>query len=491
MAFLAVKRCEFIGQPDFVLVTGEAYVDHPSFGHAIISRLVESLGFSIAIIPQPQKDSDYTEFGEPKHAFLVSQGVVDSMVNNYTVAKIRRTKDVYSEGGVFGLRPDRATIVYTKNLKRIFPNTAVIIGGIEPSLRRFAHYDYWSDTVMPSILVDAPADLLMYGMGEKPFTELLAMVKNGVPIDKIKNIRGTAYISDYDSLPLKIKDEFYKNLICPTFEEVKADKLKYVKAFNIQANGNDFTDDRVIIQKHGKKYVVQNPAQYPLTPSEMDKSYALPYERTFHPMYTKGVPSIEEVKFSITSTRGCFGNCNYCALTYHMGRVVQKRSKQSIVEEAKNFVYESDFKGYIHDVGGPTANFRNPACAKQVKNGVCSDKNCIGFTPCQNLVVDHREYLDILRELRAIEGVKKVFIRSGIRYDYLMLDKNKEFFAELVKYHISGQLKIAPEHSQNSVLKLMNKAPFEVYQKFYDEFYKLTKKEGKEQYLVPYFISSH
>ncbi len=491
MAFLPVKRNEISGQPDFIVVTGEAYVDHPSFGHAIISRLVESRGFSVAIISQPQTDADYCEFGAPKYAFMVSQGVVDSMVNNYTVAKQKRDKDVYSEGGVFGKRPDRATTVYTKKLKQLYPQTTVIIGGIEPSLRRFAHYDYWSDTVMPSILLDAPADLLLYGMGERPIAELLSLIEKGAPINKIRDLAGSVYLSDYEDLPEKIKTEFYKNAICPTFEEVSSDKKKYVKAFNIQAKNNDFSVGKIVIQKHGNKYIVQNPPPSPLSPSEMDKVYALHYERDYHPMYTLGVPAIEEVKYSITSTRGCFGNCNYCALTYHMGRIVQKRTKQSIVSEAKAFTFDPDFKGYIHDVGGPTANFRNPACEKQLENGVCMEKNCLGYQPCANLVVDHTEYLDILKELRQIEGVKKVFVRSGIRFDYLMMDKNKEFFTELVRNHVSGQLKIAPEHTQNTVLKAMNKPPFEVYNKFYDEFYKITKKEGKEQYLVPYFISSH
>lgn len=491
MAFLPVKRNEISGQPDFIVVTGEAYVDHPSFGHAIISRLVESRGFSVAIISQPQTDADFCEFGAPKYAFMVSQGVVDSMVNNYTVAKQRRDKDVYSEGGVFGKRPDRATTVYTKKLKQLYPQTTVIIGGIEPSLRRFAHYDYWSDTVMPSILLDAPADLLLYGMGERPIAELLSLIEKGAPINKIRDLVGSVYLSDYEDLPEKIKTEFYKNAICPTFEEVSSDKKKYVKAFNIQAKNNDFSVGKIVIQKHGNKYVVQNPPPSPLSPSEMDKVYALHYERNYHPMYTLGVPAIEEVKYSITSTRGCFGNCNYCALTYHMGRIVQKRTKQSIVSEAKAFTFDPDFKGYIHDVGGPTANFRNPACEKQLEHGVCMEKNCLGYQPCANLVVDHTEYLDILKELRQIEGVKKVFVRSGIRFDYLMMDKNKEFFIELVRNHVSGQLKIAPEHTQNTVLKAMNKPPFEVYKKFYDEFYKITKKEGKEQYLVPYFISSH
>ena len=491
MPFLPVRRSEFRAQPDFILITGEAYVDHPSFGHAIISRLIEAEGFSVVIIPQPQKDADYREFGAPKYAFLVSSGVVDSMVNNYTVAKQKRGRDVYSEGGKIGMRPDRATVVYTKALKKLFPSSAVITGGIEPSLRRFAHYDYWSDSVMPTILADAPADLLIYGMGERPLREILSFIRRGVPVEKIKDVRGTAYMSDYDDLSDRLKTEFYKNAVCPSFEEVSSDKMKYVKAFNIQCRNNDYFSGKTVIQRHGKRYLVQNPPAKPLTPVELDKSYAYPYMRDYHPMYEKGVPAVEEVKFSLTSCRGCFGNCNYCALTYHMGRVVQKRTVESILSEARSFVAQPDFKGYIHDLGGPTANFRNTACKKQNSSGVCMEKNCIGYTPCANLEIDHREYLEILRRLREIEGVKKVFIRSGIRFDYLMYDKDKTFFRELVINHISGQLKIAPEHIENKVLEAMNKPRFEVYKSFYDEFYKLTKAEGKEQYLVPYFISSH
>ncbi len=491
MPFLPVKKSEFTSQPDFIMITGEAYVDHPSFGHAVISRLIEAEGFSICLIPQPQKDADYKEFGEPKHAFLVSSGVVDSMVNNYTVAKQKRTRDVYSEGGKVGLRPDRATTVYTRALKRLYPSIPVIIGGIEPSLRRFAHYDYWADKVMPSILVDAPADLLMYGMGERPWREMLALIRKGVPIAKIKDIRGTAFLAEYEELPENLKTDFYKNAICPTFEEVAEDKKKYIKAFNMQYANSDFFSGKTVIQRQGKKYLVQNPPSKPLSPDELDKSYEFPYMRTYHPMYEKGVPAIEEVRFSLTSCRGCFGNCNYCALTYHMGRVVQKRTEKSIVNEAKGFVSEPDFKGYIHDVGGPTANFRDPACKKQLTAGVCVNKNCIGYKPCANLEVSHTEYLHLLRSLREIEGVKKVFVRSGIRYDYLIYDKDKTFFRELVRHHISGQLKIAPEHTENRVLEAMNKPPFEVYKQFYNEFYKLTREEGLEQYVVPYLISSH
>lgn len=491
MPFLPVKKTQLSGAPDFIVVTGEAYVDHPSFGHAIIGRLVEAEGYSVAIMPQPLKDEDYKEFGRPNVAFLVSSGVVDSMVNNYTVAKQKRTRDVYSEGGRTGMRPDRATVVYTRKLKSIYPDTPVIIGGIEASLRRFAHYDYWADKVLPGILCDAPADLLIYGMGERPMREILALVRRGVPIEKIKDVRGTAYLSEYDKLSENLKTDFYKNAVCPSFEEVASDKTKYVKAFNAQYKNSDAFSGKTVIQKHGKKYLVQNPPAYPLSPEELDKSYEYPYMRTYHPMYKEGVPAIEEVKFGITSSRGCFGNCNYCALTYHMGRIVQKRSEKSIIGEAKSFVTNPDFKGYIHDVGGPTANFRNPACKKQLTAGACMNKNCIGFKPCEQLEVDHREYLDLLRKLRNIEGVRKVFVRSGVRFDYVIYDKDKTFFRELVKYHVSGQLKIAPEHVVNGVLETMNKPPFEVYKKFSDEFYRITREEGKEQYLVPYLISSH
>lgn len=491
MPFLPVKKSQLSGAPDFIVVTGEAYVDHPSFGHAIIARLVEAEGYGVAVMPQPLKDEDYTEFGRPNIAFLVSAGVVDSMVNNYTVAKQRRTRDVYSEGGRTGMRPDRATVVYTRKLKSIYPDVPVIIGGIEASLRRFAHYDYWADKVLPSILCDAPADLLIYGMGERPMREILALVRRGVPVEKIKDVRGTAYLTEYDKLSENLKTDFYKNAVCPSFEEVASDKTKYVKAFNVQYKNSDAFSGKTVIQKHGKKYLVQNPPSYPLSPEELDKSYEYPYMRTYHPMYKEGVPAIEEVKFGITSSRGCFGNCNYCALTYHMGRIVQKRSEKSIIGEAKSFVTNPDFKGYIHDVGGPTANFRNPACKKQLTAGACMNKNCIGFKPCEQLEVDHREYLDLLRKLRNIEGVRKVFVRSGVRFDYVIYDKDKTFFRELVKYHVSGQLKIAPEHVVNGVLETMNKPPFEVYKKFSDEFYRITREEGKEQYLVPYLISSH
>ncbi|MDE5654620.1 MAG: YgiQ family radical SAM protein, partial [Clostridia bacterium] len=448
MSFLPISKSEVNGrQVDIVYVIGEAYVDHPSFGHAIVSRLLQSLGIDVAIIPQPQNDNDFTRFGEPRYGFMVSSGVVDSMVNNYTVAKIRRTRDVYSEGGDVGKRPDRCVDVYCKALKRLYPNSPIVIGGIEASLRRFAHYDYWKDAVLPSILVSSKADLLIYGMGERPLKEIFSMVKKGVPLDKIKDVRGTCYLSSFDNFSAKLKKGIEEHTVAfsPSYEQVKDDKLQYVNAFNTQYSNNDPYHGKTLLQKHGDKYVVQNPMQYPLSVKEMDEIYDLPYERTCHPSYTRGVPAIEEVKYSLTSVRGCFGACNYCAIAFHQGRIVQKRSKENIIKEAQSFVADKDFKGYIHDVGGPTANFRDPACEKQKTMGVCKDRSCIGYKPCPAMKVDHSEYLDLLKTLRQIEGIKKVFIRSGIRFDYLMYDKNPEFLYELIKHHVSGQLKVAPE----------------------------------------------
>ncbi len=495
MSFLAVKKEELNGmQPDFVYVTGEAYCDHPSFGTAIITRMLEHEGFLVAIISQPQKDSDYTEFGCPKYGFFVSSGVVDSMVNNYTVAKIPRTRDVYSEGGDVGKRPDRAVTVYTKALKRLFPNTPVVIGGIEASLRRFAHYDYWADKVLPSILVDSGADLLIYGMGETPILDIASRIKKGIPLNKMRDIEGICYLERFENLSKKLKSQIEEHsaLFCPSFEEVVESKKSYVKAFNMQSQNNDHLTGKILLQKQvDGKYLVQNIPQRACSVEEMDMVYSLPYERTYHPMYTRGVPAIEEVKFSVTSQRGCFGGCSYCAITYHQGRIIQKRSKESIIREVKIFTQDKDFKGYVHDVGGPTANFRNIACKYQKKSGVCLKKNCIGYKPCANLEVSHTEYLDLLRELRELEGVKKVFIRSGIRYDYLMMDSSDEFLIELIKHHVSGQLKIAPEHTEDSVLKLMNKPPFRVYKEFKAKYDSINQRLGKKQYLVPYLISSH
>lgn len=493
MAFLPIFRHEMEGQPDFVYVIGEAYCDHPSFGHAIVSRLFESLGFSVAIIPQPQCEQDYCRFGQPKYAFMVSSGVVDSMVNNYTVAKLPRKKDVYSESGQVGKRPDRCVDVYCKTLKKLYSDTPIIIGGIEASLRRFAHYDYWADKVLPSILMSSGADLLIYGMGERPIIDICDALKKGIPLKSLKDIRGTCYLEKFDNLSkklqLQIKDKTAS--FCPSFENVAKDKKEYVNAFNIQTKNNDHIVGKILLQKHGDKYLVQNQMQLPLTKKQMDMVYSLPYERNYHPSYVGGVPAMEEVKFSITSVRGCFGACNYCALTYHQGRVVQTRSKENIIKEAEQFLTDSEFKGYIHDVGGPTANFRHTACSKQVDKGVCTTKNCIGWKKCEALEVSHEEYVDLLRSLRQIEGIKKVFIRSGIRYDYLMYDNNQEFLNELIRHHISGQLKVAPEHVSDDVLQAMNKPSFEVYLIFKEKFDEINQKLGMKQYLVPYLISSH
>lgn len=491
--FLPVKREEFEGQPDIVYVIGEAYCDHPSFGHAIVSRLIESLGLSIVIIPQPQSDEDYKRFGEPKMGFFVSSGVVDSMVNNYTVAKRKRDEDVYSEGGKTGIRPDRCVDVYCRNLKRLFPQSAIVIGGIEASLRRFAHYDYWADKVLPSILASSGADLLIYGMGERPITEICRLLQKGVPLKDIRDVRGTCYLEKYEKLSAKLKKaiEEHNAVFCPSYEQVCQDKKAYVEAFNVQTKCNDHVHGKTVLQKHGDRYLVQNIMQLPLSPKEMDAVYELPYERDYHPMYKLGVPAMQEVKFSLTSVRGCFGSCNYCALTYHQGRIVQKRSKESLVSEAKKLIDDKDFKGYIHDVGGPTANFRDPACEKQMKSGVCSDKPCIGYKKCPAMKVSHKEYIELLRDLRKLEGVKKVFVRSGIRYDYVMYDDDPTFLNELVKHHISGQLKVAPEHVSDNVLEAMNKPPFELYLKFKKKYDELNERLGKKQYLVPYLISSH
>lgn len=501
MPFLPIDSNEFTSRgitPDFIMISADAYVDHPSFGHAVIARLVESLGYSIGVIPQPVKDEDYRALGTPGYAFLISGGVVDSMVNNYTAAKKKRNTDEYSAGGKAGKRPDRAVTVYTKNLKRLFPDSAIIIGGIEASLRRFAHYDYWADKVLPSILYDSKADLLIYGMGEKPLTELLEAAGRGIPIKKIRHIRGTAYLEKTENLSSAIQNCIngiggdYIN--ANSFEEVSGDKVLYAKSFKIQSQNTDAINGKGIIQKQKDNYyVIQNPPQYPLTVEESDNIAALPYERTYHPCYKTagGIPAIEEVRFSIISHRGCFGSCSFCAINYHQGRSIQKRSDESIIKEAEKLTKLDDFKGYIHDVGGPTANFYETSCEQQKKYGVCKDKYCIGNEPCKNLVVNHASYLSLLQKLRSINGIKKVFIRSGIRFDYLMLDKNDQFFNELCKYHISGQLKVAPEHTSDKVLKLMNKPAHSVYESFYEKFNAINKRLKLPQFIVPYLISSH
>lgn len=535
MGFLPTTRVEMEKrgweQPDFLYISGDAYVDHPSFGHAIITRILESEGYRVGIIAQPnwKHSDDIMRLGRPKYAVLISSGVIDSMVNHYTASKKHRSEDSYSPGGRAGLRPDRAVIVYANKVREVFKDIPIIIGGIEASLRRFAHYDYWDDKVRRSILLDSKADLLIYGMGESPIIEIANRLRQGISIDNIKDVRGTAYLSSrsrlpgtaktkllYDSYskntfkslnPSKKTDEDYlreyeqiseeslpwKFTVIPSFDEVIENKKKYAEAFRVQYDEQDAISGHAIIQGHGDRYIVQNPPAMPFTTKEMDKVYSLPYERTFHPIYEKlgGIPAIKEVEFSVTSHRGCYGGCSFCALHFHQGRVIQKRSQTSIINEAKKLTWLQGFKGYIHDVGGPTANFRSPSCNKQSKSGVCKGKQCLYPEPCKNLIIDHSEYLELLRKVREIPEVKKVFIRSGIRYDYLMLDKNMDFFNELCEHHISGQLKVAPEHISDRVLEKMGKPGRNVYDKFVKKFYEINKKLGKEQYIVPYLISSH
>ena len=477
---------------DFIMITGEAYTDHPSFGHAIISRYIESKGYTIGIIPQPQKDEDYRVLGEPNYAFIVSAGVIDSMVNNYSVSKKKRKVDVYSAGGKYGLRPDRATDVYTNNIKRIFENPFVITGSIEVSLRKFAHYDYWKDEVIPSIAVSSKADLLIYGMGERPFEEILKRLDKGIPISKIKDVRGTYYLETDEDKVSKIINR-KDTVIIPSFEDVVNDKKLYIKAHMDTLKEQDDVYGKTIIQKSGKKYVIQNPPAKPLNTEEMDYVYNLPYERTYHPMYIKdgGVPAITEVEFSLVSNRGCFGSCNYCAITYHQGRKISVRSHDNIIDEDKKLINSKNFKGYIHDVGGPTADFRSMACKKQEKYGVCKERQCMFPTLCKNLTIDHTDYLNLLRKLRSLDKVKKVFVRSGLRFDYVLADEDETFLKELCQHHISGQLKVAPEHTVPKVLKKMGKPSFDVYKKFKVKYDEMNKKLNKEQYLVPYLISSH
>ena len=503
MAFLPINKKDMEDRNwdelDFLYISGDAYVDHPSFGHALVTRLLEAEGYKVGIVALPKDKKDYLVMGKPKIAVIVSSGVIDSMVNNYTVAKKRRDKDEYAPGGKTGYRPDRAVIVYCQKIREFFGDVPIIIGGIEASLRRFAHYDYWDDKVRNSILIDSNADLLIYGMGEKPYWDICKLLDKGVPINKIKNVRGTAYVSSYEELPKDIKECIDKNesnekikLLYST-QEVKKDKEKYAKSFKIQYEEQDFKNGSILVQKDNSKYVIQNEPQLPLKTSEMDKVYAYDYERTYHPCYEKygGIPAIKEVKFSITAQRGCFGACNFCAIAYHQGRVIQPRSDESIIEEVEKLTKLPDFKGYIHDVGGPTANFRHPSCKKQLEYGMCKGKECLYPKPCPNIDTDHSGYLKLLRKIRKIEGIKKVFIRSGIRYDYLMLDKNDEFFYELCKHHISGQLKVAPEHMVDEVLDKMGKPSSKVYLEFAEKYHKINEKLGKNQYLVPYLISSH
>lgn len=477
-----------IDELDFIYISGDAYVDHPSFGHAIITRLIESQGFTVGIIPQPNWKSkdDFMRLGRPKIGFLVSSGNIDSMVNHYTAMKKRRSTDSYSPGGKSGYRPDRAVIVYCNRIREAYCDVPIIIGGIEASLRRFAHYDYWDDRVRNSILIDSSADLLIYGMGEKPIIEILNLIQFGKNIKDIKSIRGTCYLSNS-------VDNISNYIEIPSFEEVSSNKKEYAKAFKIQYEEQDPIRGKTLVQKHGSKYVVQNPPAMPLSKEELDLVYSLPYTRTYHPIYKKmdGIPALNEVEFSITSHRGCYGGCSFCALHFHQGRIIQSRSEESIIKEAEMLTKQPNFKGYIHDVGGPTANFRRPSCKKQLEHGVCKTRQCLFPTPCKNLEVDHSEYLNMLRKIRKIKGIKKVFIRSGIRYDYLMLDKNEAFFDELVKHHISGQLKVAPEHICDNVLYLMGKPSKKVYDAFVNKYFEKNKKFKLNQYLVPYLMSSH
>lgn len=484
------KEMDELGIPqfDFIYITGDAYVDHPSFGAAIITRLLESLGYTVGIIAQPDwhTDRDFTRFGRPKYAFLVTSGNIDSMVAHYTAAKRKRSDDAYSPGGVAGKRPDRAVIVYCRRLREIYGDVPIAIGGLEASLRRFAHYDYWDDAVRPSILHDSGADLLMYGMGEHQITELAHRMSAGEDIHTITDIRGTCYMTEPVNTPFGAAQ-------CPSFEQVRDSKTEYAKATKIQYDWQDEVYGKTIIQRHGGLMLVQNPPAYSLTTEELDRIYDLPFTRAYHPSYEAqgGVPGIEEVRFSITHNRGCFGYCNFCSIALHQGRRITCRSEESVLREAERLTKMPDFKGYIHDVGGPTANFRHTSCEKQLTAGLCKGKKCLAPKPCPALKADHSEYLAMLRKLRKIKGVKRVFIRSGIRYDYLMEDKNDEFIRELIKYHVSGQLKVAPEHCSAAVLDKMGKPHIEAYKAFQKRFYEITKGIGKEQYLVPYLMSSH
>ena len=477
-------------QCDFVYVIGDAYVDHPTFGHAIISRVLEDAGYKVGIISQPDwKDPEsILALGEPRLAFLVMGGNMDSMVNHYSVSKRRRKTDAFTPGGVIGKRPDHAAVVYCNLIRRTFPHKPVIVGGIEASLRRLAHYDYWSDSLKRSLLLDSQADLLLYGMGERSIVEVAEALDSGLDISDITYIRGSVYKT-------RSLESVYDALTLPSYEVLCADRRTYAESFYKQYCNTDPFIAKRLAEPYEKEgcWVVQNPPQEPLTTEEMDRVYALPYMRTYHPSYEKagGVPAIEEVKFSLTSNRGCFGGCSFCALTFHQGRIVQTRSHEAIIDEAKEVIQDPDFKGYIHDVGGPTANFRHPSCQKQLTKGVCPNRQCLFPTPCKNLQVDHRDYLELLRKLRALPGVKKVFIRSGIRFDYLLCDKDDTFLKEMVKHHISGQLKVAPEHVADPVLKMMGKPPNAVYQKFIAKYQRLNEKLGMKQYVVPYLMSSH
>ncbi len=475
-------------QLDFLFISGDAYVDHPSFGPAIICRLLEKYGYKVGIIAQPdwRSTTDFKRLGKPRLGILVSAGNLDSMINKFTAAKKYRSTDNYSPGGQAGLRPERATIVYCNRVREIWKHTPLIIGGIEASLRRFAHYDYWSDAVRRSILIDSRADLLIYGMGESQIKELATQLSAGIPINNIRDIPGTCY-------PTESIEHLWEYVETPSYQDVSTNKRLFAEAFKIQYLEQDAIRGKTIAQGHGEQYIVQNPPAMPLTTTEMDEIYDLPYQRTYHPSYITagGIPAIQEVKFSIISHRGCYGSCSFCALYAHQGRMIQSRSQESILQEARQIVKLPDFKGYIHDVGGPTANFRHPACEQQAERGTCRGKQCLFPNACKSLNTDHQEYLELLRAIRQIPGIKKVFVRSGLRYDYLLAANDKEFLRELCEHHVSGQLKIAPEHISPKVTKLMGKSGRDVYLKFKKVYEEINKKIGKKQYLVPYFMSSH
>ena len=477
-------------QADFVFVIGDAYVDHPSFGPAIISRLLERYGYKVCMIAQPdwKNDKSIDVFGRPRLGFLVCGGNMDSMVNHYSVSKKRRQKDAYSPGGQMGLRPDYATTVYCNLIRRTYKDVPIIIGGIEASLRRMAHYDYWSDKLKHSILVDSSADILSYGMGEHSMIEIAEALDSGIDVKDITFVRGTCYrTKDISGVP-------EDSIILPDYDSLSKDRLEYARSFYTQYINTDPYSAKTLGEGYGNRgYVVQNPPAYPLTQMEMDDVYDLPYMNNYHPIYEEagGIPAISEIKFSLTSNRGCFGGCSFCALTFHQGRIIQTRSHESLIKEAERMTHDPDFKGYIHDVGGPTANFRHKSCAKQDKYGVCTNKQCLFPEPCRNLKVDHKDYVELLRKLEAVPGVKKVFIRSGIRFDYVMADSNDEFLKELCEKHISGQLRVAPEHVSDNVLRMMGKPQNSVYEKFIDRYKRVNAKTGKQQYVVPYLMSSH
>ena len=493
MGFLPVTKEEAMSlgweTPDFVIVTGDAYVDHPSFGTAVVSRVLEAEGYSVCIIPQPdwRSTTDFTRFGRPRLAFLVNSGNVDSMVAHYTAAKKRRSTDYYSPANKAGLRPDRAVIVYCNRVREAYGDVPIIIGGVEATTRRFAHYDYWTDSVRRSILIDSRADLISYGMGESSLRRIAFLLDKGVPVKKICDVRGTSFLTD------DLANVHFESEDIGDYDVLKTDKAAFARAFKLQHDNQDSVYGKALVEKYGERYVVQNPPMPPLTRNQLDFVYSLPYMRAWHPIYDKagGVPAIEEVKFSITHCRGCFGGCNFCSITFHQGRTVTSRSIASVVEEARIIASMPDFKGYIHDIGGPTANFRHASCEKQKTLGVCKNRQCLFPTPCPNLNADHSEYLELLEQVEAIPGVKKVFVRSGIRYDYILCGKNEKFLKHLISHNVSGQLKVAPEHICDNVLYHMGKPGAELYDRFVKKFFEYSRACGKEQYIVPYLMSSH